>query len=257
VTFSLIVVTTDRLSLVERLFNSLANQVYRDFEVILVHGPAVPEAAARAVAENFAALNLKILTSRDHCLSRSRNLALPQATGDILAFPDDDCLYAPDTLARCAATFEREPHADVILGRTLDLAEDAPTDADNHRMLTSRYSLFRHSTSFVQFHRKQVAPAIGGFDENMGVGCASPYQSGEDTDYVLRAFSAGFGVFHAPSVLIRHPAVNPRDPALPAKVKNYAAGRMYLLRKHGLPLWFKQEFPNNCVFIHITMYNNI
>jgi hypothetical protein len=50
---------------------------------------------------------------------------------------------------------------------------------------------------------------------------------------------AGFTVLRAPSARVRHPAVDFSDRALPAKVEAYACGRMYLLRKHGFPLWFR------------------
>ncbi|MDR2820444.1 MAG: glycosyltransferase family 2 protein [Desulfovibrio sp.] len=237
--FSLIVVTTDRLNLVQRLFTNLCAQTHKDFEILFVHGPKVAEAALKTLLEPFAGLDLKILVSQDHCLSRSRNLALPQVTGDIIAFPDDDCVYEPDTLARCAEAFARSPQPDVILGRTADLDADIAATGFALKPCSSRYALFRHSVSYVQFHKKNVVQVVGGFDENLGVGCATPYQSGEDTDYVLRAFEQHFAIAHTPAVVVRHPVVDLRDPSLQVKVKNYAAGRMYLLRKYGLPLWFR------------------
>ncbi|MDR3359035.1 MAG: glycosyltransferase [Desulfovibrio sp.] len=236
--FSLVTVTTDRLPLTERLFRSLAAQTHRDFEILFVHGPACPE-GARALAEQFPRLDIRLFASRDHCLSRSRNLALPHVTGDVVAFPDDDCVYEPDTLARCADAFLRSPRPDAVLGRTADMDEDIiPTAASGFIPCASLYALFRHSVSYAQFYAAGVVRAVGGFDEKLGVGCDTPDQSGEDTDYVFRAFEKNFAVVHAPFVVVRHPAVNPRDRALEAKVRAYANGRMRLLRKYRLPWWF-------------------
>ncbi|MDR1660059.1 MAG: glycosyltransferase [Desulfovibrio sp.] len=235
--FSLVVVTTDRLSLVERLFRSLEAQTHKDFEVFFVHGSDCSEEAF-TVADRFPSLAIRILASPDHCLSRSRNLALPQVTGDVIAFPDDDCVYTPETLRHCAEAFTRQPPPDVILGGTAGLGENIPVAHDGLNPLTSRYALFKYSISYTQFHKRDVVQAVGGFDENLGLGSDGPYQSGEDTDYVLRARESGFRICRARSVIVRHPSPDLGDPALKGKVRAYAKGRMYLLRKHRLPRWF-------------------
>jgi glycosyltransferase involved in cell wall biosynthesis len=235
--FSLLVVTTDRLHLVERLLTSLEAQTYKNFEVILIHGPACQE-EVRFLAKRFPGVDIQILISKDHCLSRSRNLALPVATGDIIAFPDDDCVYCLDTLANCAEAFAYLPQSDIVLGRTAFIDANIPNASSELKQCSSRYALFRHSISYVQFYKKSVAQTVGSFDENLGLGSDGPYQSGEDTDYLLRAFEGGFSAAHAPSVIVRHPAVIPYVPALKSKVQAYAKGRMQLLRKHKMPAWF-------------------
>ena len=239
-TFSLVTVTTDRLPLAERLFHSLAAQTHKDFEVIFVHGAAC-SANARALAGKFAGLAIKTLISKDSCLSRSRNLALPHATGDVVAFPDDDCVYEPDTLAEILSLFQKHSGADVLLasGRNLEGSEGhRPAGGKDAALPLGRYAIFRGSETFLQFYRKRCVDAAGPFDEHLGPGTGLPYGSGEDTDYVLRAAAAGFGVFRAPSAVVRHPAADLSDPGLSRKVRAYAAGRMYLLRKHKMPAWF-------------------
>jgi GT2 family glycosyltransferase len=240
VKFSLVTVTTDRLPLAERLFRSLAAQTHRDFEIIFAHGAGC-SAEARALAGKFSGLDIKTLASGDNCLSRSRNLALPLACGDVVAFPDDDCLYEPDTLAEILSLFQRRPEADVLLASVRNLeGEDGhcPARGKDAPRPVGRYAMFRGSETFLQFHRRQCADAVGPFDESLGPGTGLPYGSGEDTDYVLRAAEAGFRVFRAPSALVRHPAPDLRDPGLRDKTLAYARGRMRLLRKHNMPQWF-------------------
>lgn len=235
--FSLIVVTTNRLLLSERLFISLAGQTYKNFEVIFVYGREC-ETEAQTLASNYTtSLDIRTLASTDHCLSRSRNLALPLVTGDVIAFPDDDCVYEPDTLAQCAAVFEKYSTLSVLAARVLDLNEMAPPAALTTVRKLNHLSIFQHSISFAQFHKRESVRAIGGFDEDLGIGCSTVYQSGEDTDYMLRALESGSILAYAPAILIRHPAVNLRDANLREKVRAYAQGRMQLLRKHRLPTW--------------------
>jgi glycosyltransferase involved in cell wall biosynthesis len=277
VKFSLLVVTTDRLYSTERLFRSLAAQSHKDFEVLFVHGEACA-AEARALAGKYAdVLSIRCVPSPTPALSRARNLALPLLNGDCVAFPDDDCVYNSDTLERACDLFLKHPEADVLLaaGKALREADarvySATNDTGKMRVkghhapcgvqgqrpcrgrgaeppqgsgrspglrAVNRYSAFRSSGTILQFYRGHCVEAVGAFDETLGPGTGLPYGCGEDTDYVLRALAAGFRVYRTRSVVVRHEEVNPLDPPPAPKVRAYAAGRMRLLRKHGLPLWF-------------------
>ncbi|MDR2669598.1 MAG: glycosyltransferase [Desulfovibrio sp.] len=295
--FSLLVVTTDRLHPAERLFRSLTAQSYRDFEVLFVHGKAYSAEALALVRKYAEALNVRAVPSSTPALSCARNHALSLLNGDCIAFPDDDCVYCPDTLANIFTLFKAHSEVDVLLAAGQDLRADIeekskvkgrpeqarertfpPMQEDDPRMqretndagksrvkgrpeqaqgrtlysresisnrvqgsdlrVVNRFSAFRRSETFLQFYRRRCVEAVGPFDETLGPGTGLPYGCGEDTDYVLRALAAGFGVYRAPSVVVLHPAALACDPPPARKVRAYAAGRMRLLRKHGLPPWF-------------------
>ena len=95
--FSLIVGTVERPAELEGLLESLAAQTCRDFEVIVADQGAGEGMAAlcRRFAER---IDLRRLPMRERGLSRARNAALREASGDVLAFPDDDCVYPPHLL---------------------------------------------------------------------------------------------------------------------------------------------------------------
>jgi GT2 family glycosyltransferase len=243
-TFSLLAVTTDRLHLTERLFHSLASQRYKDFEVLFIYGEA-RAADALALARRFGGrLNIQPLASPSRAVSSARNLALPLAKGDCIAFPDDDCVYPPDVLHTVSAIFAAHPEADALLAAKVDLdmwemrKEGPRTGADGVSRVENRYAAFTNSETYLQFYRKKCTEAVGGFDETLGPGTSLSYGSGEDTDYVLRVLEAGFGIFRAPGVVIAHPALNPRNPEILPRTRAYAAGRMRVLHKHSMPLWF-------------------
>jgi GT2 family glycosyltransferase len=234
---SITIVTTDRLLLVGRLLASLSRQTCKEFNIVFVHGPSVSGGSARELAAWFGDLDITILQSADTCLSRSRNLALAAASGEIIAIADDDCVYEPDTVKEVLAAFARSGSAPVLMGRVAGLNEKIRAGAGRAGLL-NRYSVFSGCPGYVHFYRAEAMRAIGPFDEQLGPGCGAPFLSGEDTDYALRALDAGFPVARVPSVLVRHPAVDPRHAELGAKVRGYAAGRMRLLYKHGFPRWF-------------------
>jgi hypothetical protein len=266
-TFSLLVVTTDRLTMVDSLFRSLETQTRKDFEVVFIHGERCAVQAAGLASRFEGTLDIKRRAVPACGVSKARNLALPLCGGDVVAFPDDDCVYVPHTLAAAAEIFRLYPEAGGILAAGADLeplgheevSEALPTfgtketrrdrevdaglspgGARAARALpVNRYAVFGRSETWRQFYRRRCVESVGAFDEALGPGSGYPYGCGEDTDYALRVLRAGFRILRAPSVVVRHPAPNVRDPGLGARVEAYACGRMYLLRKHSLPLWFR------------------
>lgn len=227
---SIIVVTVDRLQLVERLLLSLAQQRCRDFEVLLMHASSVSPHAVAEACRRFPELTIRTFPTADTCLSRSRNAALPHVRGDIICIADDDCVYEPDTVERVEETFRRFPDVSALLGTPLGLDESVPP-ARESMPARSRRHLFQGCPSYVHFYRAAVIPVVKGFDEELGIGCGTPWQSGEETDFLLRTVQAGFAVMRAPAVIIRHPHPNLRE-LQRDKIRSYAAGRMRLLRKH-------------------------
>ncbi len=97
---------------------------------------------------------------------------------------------------------------------------------------------FSRAGTCVQFFRSEAVKAAGPFDTVLGPGNGLPYGCGEDTDYLLRVREAGFPVRRVSSVHVFHPEPADSYPS-PEKVNAYAAGRMYLLKKHAFPLWFR------------------
>lgn len=240
--FNLIVVTTDRISLVERLFHSFASQEYKNFEVFFVHGKEC-SAKAQALAEKFGeSLQVQTFISPSNSVSVARNLALRSIQGDLVAFPDDDSVYFPQTLQAVHDIFSAHPEVDALLGARTGLSDQEkqqPASTQEISPIKSRYDAFRNSETFLQFYRKQCVETVGPFDETLGPGTGLPFGSGEDTDYVLRAFTAGYSIFRAPGVIVAHPDPPLHDPEFYPKAKSYARGRMRLLYKYSMPLWFE------------------
>src|SRR5271166_4064415 len=102
---SLVVVTLNRVSELERLFASLDKQSYKDFEVILV--------------DQNPDLDIRHLRS-GRGLSRGRNVGLPFAKGDIICFPDDDCWYPEDLLETVKEWFDSHPEFGALLALMRD-----------------------------------------------------------------------------------------------------------------------------------------
>ena len=221
----LLVATLGRVSELERLLASLEEQTCKNFRILLAdqNPPGfLDELLAR---HSSLSINRIMLPSRG--VSIARNVLLDNARADIIVFPDDDCWYAPNTLERVCEIFSAYSSCGALLGVwTSSLDVPAPRLPEG---VVSRVGAFQLAGTCVQFFRREVASGIR-FDPLLGPGTELPYGCGEDTDYLLH-ISNHTEVRRYAKIRVFHPSPNESLPS-PQKVASYAAGRMYLLKKH-------------------------
>ena len=132
-------------------------------------------------------------------LSRARNLGVPLATGSLVAFPDDDCVY-PDGLLKWVSNFFDICHRHDILAVGVQDAEGARS---GNRWVQDRCDIrplnaLRTTFSSSLFIRKRVA-VTDKFDVRLGrtryvIHPRRDMLSG--TSSIARARSYGFGTGH-------------------------------------------------------------
>jgi hypothetical protein len=163
-------------------------------------------------------------------LSRARNLGLEHArrlgllqTCHQLALPDDDACY-PDGLLVRIGTLLHDGIGVVCGPYAPDRGSlDRRRFPSTPERLTPRL-VMRVASSNNLFFRTEVARAIGGFDERLGLGAR--YGASEDSDYVLRALALGFDGIYDPESLVEHPYK-------PGRVDEYYRGNVAVLAKHA------------------------
>lgn len=232
--FSLVMCTINRIDEPERFMRSLAAQQYKNFELIIVD-QNTDRRLAPLVARYSDSFAITLLHSSPG-LSRARNVALPYATGDVVAFPDDDCWYPPDLLEGVAMCFEGHAEWGGLSIRRAD-NEGSPMAARASVRL-SRFNLWGRVPSISLFLRRCWVERVGAFDEALGVGAGTPWGAGEDTDYMLRALAEGCWCQHEPGLRVFHaPPRREADTFEAPRARAYARGLGRVLRKHRLPLW--------------------
>ena len=229
---SLLIATVRSRTELERLLFSLRQQKHTCLQIIIADQNP-PNFLVDVYAE-FTDLPLQVISAPDKGVSQARNAILPLAKGDYIVFPDDDCWYAPDTLAQVTAAFQRHPEAGAVLGYWTPSAQ-VPPPGDAEQPLSAA-ALFSQGGTLVQFFRAEVVKDLR-FDPLLGPSTGLPYGCGEDTDYLLEAHKRA-PVWRCPSIRVFHPSPDTHVPS-DAKIASYAAGRMYLLKKHAFPLWFR------------------
>lgn len=228
---SLIVTTLGRTAPLGRLLESLLDAEVRPREILIVDQNA--EDILGPVLAPFADLPIRRLAS-PRGLSLGRNLGIAAAQGRLVAFPDDDCWYRPETLARVEETFAAFPDLGLLTGRTVD--EAGETSLSVHLEASAdidRHNVFMAGTSSTIFVDRGLARTVGGFDETLGVGAPTPFQSGEETDFLLRCLAAGACAFYDRDLLVHHDQIPASPDATLSRTHRYAPGYGRVLRRHG------------------------
>lgn len=234
--FALILATVGRTVELNRLFDTLAAQSYRDFEVIVVDQNRDDRLLPVLHRARYLGLVLRHLRHSPPNLALARNAGIAAADARWLGFPDDDCWYQPQTLARVALRSHRFDHPNGIVTRWVE--QDPPYAPA--ALSWQRSSRFRDLpvSSITLFFQRELLERIGGFDGRLGVG--QWFGAAEETDIVLRALRAEARLVYEPGALVHH-RVAP-DLGATSKVMRRAAtlrarGTGALYAKHRLPLW--------------------
>ncbi len=221
--FDLIVATVDRTDELGRLLRSFEAQTHRDFRVLVVDQNEDERVVPLLRGRSFTIERIRAPRG----LSRARNAALDAVEGDVVAFPDDDCVYPPDLLERVDRRFDSPDGLDGLTGR----GGSSPPWKTDAAVLT-RDNLWNRVISYTLFLRANVLARVGAFDEELGLGSGRPWSSAEEIDYVIRALEGGSRIEYDPDLVVEHtPAA--REQRTLAERDGASIG--YLLRKHGYP----------------------
>ena len=235
--FSLIVPTIARLDELRRLLVSLTQQEFSDYEVILVDQNE--DDLIHDVIEEFRDCLSLIRLSSAKGACRARNTGLARASGEIIAFPDDDCWYSPGLLRDIDKWFRENLSYSILAVGALD---EAGVSSGN-RWLQDRCDLhpiniFRTTfCSSLFLHREALRNSL--FDEGIGPGSSSMFGGGDETDLVLNILENGFRGRFDRTWHIGHPRRDMlSDGVSNGRAVTYGSGMGYVLRKHSLvALW--------------------
>jgi glycosyltransferase involved in cell wall biosynthesis len=236
VKFSLIIPTKGRDEELVRAIASVLEQSVRDIEVIVSDQNSDDRVPRLLAARGWTERVIHLRSSAG--ASRARNEGIARATGEILGFPDDDCVYPPGLLESIADFFEAHPNYGILTGRSYaDDGQDAAARHGKGAAEISRYAIYRQAIEFaIWIRREQLGPLR--FDENLGTGSVTPWQADEGPDLVLRLGERGVKGRYDPAFAVWHPRPDLNDPRTLSRSYRYACGSGFFLRKHRYPFPF-------------------
>lgn len=228
--FSLIVATKGRSGEVGALLESVLAQAPVEAEVIVVDQNGDDRLVA-VLAPFLARLQLTHLRSSVANANHARNLGLRHARAPLVLFPDDDCVLPAGVLARAASAFAADPALGVLTGPAA--SPDGGLGSGRWRDDSGGITLGNLWTSVIEFNlflRRDVALALGGFDETLGPG--TPFGSAEGNDLVARAIRSGLVARYDRDLRIVHPDKR-LTPVAVERAALYGAGLGVALRRHA------------------------
>jgi len=235
--FLLIITTLHRTTELRRFLESACDQTYKQFEIVIVDQNA-DDRVTRIVEEFTPRLPIRHIRSAVRGASSGRNLGLSLSSdSDIIAFPDDDCWYPRDLLARVAEFFRLHPDWQGLTGRSVT-EEGLPSNGRWHSRpgQVTLANAWNRATCFSIFFRDAVAREAV-FDETLGCGAGTRWGGGEDLDFLLQVITRGNHVFFDPNLKVYHPEWSTAGDTASVcqKAHTYARGMGRVLRKHRYP----------------------
>lgn len=246
---SLIMPTLNRFDDIYIFMDSLLEQTYKNFELIVVDQND-NDKVKEIVDKYVDCLDIKYIKSNKKGLSYNRNLGIDVAKGEVLAFPDDDCVYKPDTIEKAINFFEKNQDYKIYSCKTLDFDEKEGFIKMNDGICEIKSTNISFTvcsiTFFVNFGSND---SYTRFDERLGVG--AEFGAGEETDYVLELLNRGFKGRYFGDDIIHHPVKkHSKSRAKYERDFNYGRGFGALCKKEIV-------YRKNYKFIKIMAYKLI
>ena len=218
----------------ERLLLSLAQQTRPPVEVVVV-AQKDPEKAASIIARAYP--SARVVTSPIG-LSKARNAGIHSLVSDwdIVALPDDDIEYDLNAFEIATGHFVGDLGA--LCGRVSpeDPSEDSRIAFKAEPIDVTKKNVWSTTIEAGYFLSRRMIDRIGNYNEDLGLGSASRWKSGEGTEVLLRAMDEGFRVRYQPDVSMIEMTNRAKQQEHDRKrLRDYArgTGRVYGLR-YGL-----------------------
>jgi len=202
--FSIIIPLYNRPQEIKELLDTLTQQTYKDFEVLVIEDGSVNDAAE--VIKTFEdKLNLRYFVKANEGQGFSRNYAFERAKGDYFIIFDSDCLIPADYL---------QIVNDSLADNWLD-AYGGPDDAHPSFTSTQKAISYSMTSPFTTGGIRGNKKGIGQFHPrsfNMGIsrqvwekaGGFIITRLGEDIEYSIRIHSLGFKIGLIPDAKVYH-----------------------------------------------------
>lgn len=225
----------DSLGATLESFRRLEPVPHVDWELVVVDNGSSDR--TRELLDSFdGSLPLRVFTEPRPGLSRSRNRAIREARGEVVAFTDDDCRVREDWLAALARGFRDDPGLDGLGGRIeLYDSRDARITIRTERSpipLESSGQLFGLIAGCNMAFRRRAFERVGLFDLRLGPG--TPGMASDDVDFLYRCLKGGLRVEYRPDAVVFHAHGRRAPDQVEALERAYRMSRGAFYCKHVL-----------------------
>lgn len=250
--FSLVIATINRKKDVERFLKYLDAQSYRDFELIIVdqNKDNKLQNIINSYKKKFC---IKHIRENKLGVSHARNIGIKHATGDLIAFPDDDCWYKDRDLLKKIDSFFENKKADILVTMWLDENNRRTHRPAKGPKLQRMACFYVGVPTYTYFFTKDAVKKIGYFNESFGPGAGTKLGGYEDKEYLLRGVDAGLKGYFDEKLIVNHPRKDLLGNTHARKIRGYGVARGYLFRNYNCP-WYYIIYRTIRLFAGIVLY---
>ncbi len=168
--------------------------------------------------------------------SKARNHGAQKLTTEIIAFPDDDCIFTERTIELVKQTFFNNPSIDVIIGHKPIRQAECSTKATKNKPIITVLNLFnaKAETSNMFCRKGLILKMPTLFNECIGPGDQTDVISNEETDLLIRMLRKNANIVHCKGIQIEH---HSSQVSFKRSLK-YAEGRYELIRRQKLGVFY-------------------
>ncbi len=211
--FSVVVCSYNGSHTLRQCLEGLRRLTYPNFEVTIIDDGSTD--TTTLIAAQFP--EFRLIRTTNHGLSHARNIGMHEASGDYIAYIDDDAWPDSHWLHYLAQAFQESSHAGIggpniaplDSGFTETCVDSAP-GGPTHVLLKDQ--LAEHIPGCNMAFRKEALEAVGGFD-------ATYHVAGDDVDLCWRIQQQGWTIGYHGAAMIWHRRRN--------------SIRTYLKQQHG------------------------
>ncbi|MCW3050006.1 MAG: glycosyl transferase, family 2 [Solirubrobacterales bacterium] len=197
---SIVVCSHNGAATIENCLEGIGALDYPDYEAIVVDDGSTDTTAA--IAGRFT--GVKLIRTENRGLSAARNTGLDAASGDIIAYLDDDARPDAHWLRYLVRSFRRSDHVGIggpniqppaasLMARAIAAGPGGPI----HVLLSD--TVAEHIPGCNMAFRREALEAIGGFDPRFRV-------AGDDVDVCWRLQERGWTLGFSPAAVVDHRA---------------------------------------------------
>ena len=150
--------------------------------------------------------SVKVINSNEIGLSKSRNLALNNASKKICLIADDDVVYYSNFENRIITAFNQNPEASIITFNHQRDGLDKPQNSSQKIFSHTLKTIWNVSSIEIAFQLKDIKENKSHFDENFGLG--SYFETAEEYLFLMDAIKLRLNALFCPFVIVSHPIIS-------------------------------------------------
>ena len=223
---SIVMPTKDRAHLISKSIESVLNQTYRDWELIVIDVHSTDN--TQEIIENFDDPRIKYFKLPNGTgPGTARDFGIKKAQNEIIVLADSDDINLPERLQLTAEAFKREDDIDLIYGLAQRIEEDkTQTQRPSQEFNKNLFFCYNFISHITVAYKKDVYLSTQGYDPKL--------RTSEDYDLLL-TFAQKNYKFHFIDRTLVLQTIHPGSTLLETELERRKQNLAYVRKKHNLP----------------------